>query len=301
MIDSSITNILLDTNATAKCYICETMPKEMNKDDITNKPVKQENFRFEISPLHCWIRSFECLLHIAYRLLLKIWQVRGTANKEIFENNKRRIQEKFKNKMGLIVDKPKSGFRSTNDGNTARRFFSNPELSAEITGVDKNFNTILRIIYSGRKINNDKFRILIDETRILYIKLYSWYNMPSSVHKILIHGCGIIDFFNLPIGMLSEEALEARHKEIRKHRLARTRKSSRINSNEDLINILFLTSDPFISSIRKISKISDNTNADVKEYLINSTSESHLSKNLSIPDIEFPTDSDSSDDVSDSD
>lgn len=39
--------------------------------------------------------------------------------------------------MGLLVDMPKCGFGTTNDGNTARRFFENPELSSNITGVDK--------------------------------------------------------------------------------------------------------------------------------------------------------------------
>lgn len=39
--------------------------------------------------------------------------------------------------MGLIVDKPKPVYGSTNDGNTARRFFQNPELSAKITGIVK--------------------------------------------------------------------------------------------------------------------------------------------------------------------
>ena len=39
--------------------------------------------------------------------------------------------------MGLIVDKPKPGYGSTNDGNTARRFFQNPDLSAKITGINK--------------------------------------------------------------------------------------------------------------------------------------------------------------------
>lgn len=46
------------------------------------------------------------------------------------EENKK-IQEAFKLKLGLIVDKPKPGYGSSNDGNTARRFFQNAY------GVDK--------------------------------------------------------------------------------------------------------------------------------------------------------------------
>ncbi|KAK4884126.1 hypothetical protein RN001_000397 [Aquatica leii] len=50
--------------------------------------------------------------------------------------------------MGLLVDKPKPGYGSTNDGNTARKFFSNP------------FFIILRMLSSGFTID-DLMTILI--------------------------------------------------------------------------------------------------------------------------------------------
>ncbi|XP_036327613.1 uncharacterized protein LOC118740223 [Rhagoletis pomonella] len=49
----------------------------------------------------------------------------------------------------------------------------------------------------------------------MYLTEYEWYYMPSSVHKILMHGYGVIEYFDLPIGNFSEEALEALHKHIR--------------------------------------------------------------------------------------
>ena len=39
--------------------------------------------------------------------------------------------------------------------------------------------------------------------------------MPVSVHKILVHGAAVIDPLPLPLGMLSEEAQEARNKDVR--------------------------------------------------------------------------------------
>lgn len=54
---------------------------------------------------------------------------------------KKEIQKEFKIKMGLIVDQPKQVRGNSNDGNTSRRFFSDPETSAEITGID------IRLIY----------------------------------------------------------------------------------------------------------------------------------------------------------
>ena len=40
--------------------------------------------------------------------------------------------------------------------------------------------------------------------------------MPVTVHKILLHGCDVIKYFDIPIGMHSEEALEARAQDTKK-------------------------------------------------------------------------------------
>lgn len=272
MFDGSVANILSQTNSTAKCIVCGATPKEMNLDTVLNKPPQVENYRFGISTLHCWIRFFECLLHIAYRLPLKTWQVKGEENKKKFENTKKYIQESFKIKLGLIVDKPKPGYGSTNDGNTARIFFQNPQLSAEITGLSKEliikFHTVIRVLVSGFKIKIDTFKDLLNETRTLYLNLYGWYYMPSSVHKVLVHGCEIIDFFELPIGQLSEDALEATHKEFRKVRLHNSRKTSRIDCNEDILRNLLISSDPELASLRQMKSIQKRSGySDIKEYL----------------------------------
>lgn len=74
--------------------------------------------------------------------------------------------------------------------------------------------------------------------------------MSPTVHKILIHGAEIIKYAIVPIGQLSEEALEARHKEFRKYRLQHTRKINRKATNEDILHHLLLTSDPIISNLR---------------------------------------------------
>lgn len=88
------------------------------------------------------------------------------------------------------------------------------------------------------------------------------------MHKILVHGCDIIEYFNLPIGLLSEEALEARHKDIRKHRLHHTRKISRKHTNIDLMQRLLLSSDPLISSYRtSTSKRTVGNMADIAKYI----------------------------------
>lgn len=110
-----------------------------------------------MSTLHAWIRCFECLLHISYRLVVKKWQIRERNDKICVKERTDEIKQRFKIKMGLIVDKPKPGYGSSNDGNTARLFFRNPELPSTITGLDvnliKHFDIILRKLSSGLEIN----------------------------------------------------------------------------------------------------------------------------------------------------
>lgn len=291
MLDGSAISTLSGTNAGQNCFICGATPKTMNRIDVIEENIRTENYKYGLSSLHCWIRSFETLLHISYKLPFKSWQVRGEENKAELLLRKREIQEKFKTKMGLLIDVPKPGYGTTNDGNTARRFFDDPKLSSEITGINEQLisklGLVLRIIASGKQINIDKFDILTKQTRDLYLEHYNWYYMPSTLHKLLVHGKDIIANFDLPIGNLSEEALEASHKEIRKNRLTHTRKTSRVHSNQDLINILLLTSDPLISSLRKTTSKNTRKSDDIAFYL----DDSELPRKHSLEDIEQSSES----------
>lgn len=102
---------------------------------------------------------------------------------------------------------------------------------------------------SGYEIHTEKFSEYCKNTAILYVNLYSWYNMPASLHRILVHGPEIIKKSPLPIGMYSEEALESRNKDFRKYRESFSRKFSRDQTMYDVFCRLLISSDPFISSI----------------------------------------------------
>ncbi|KAJ4426819.1 hypothetical protein ANN_26618 [Periplaneta americana] len=65
-------------------------------------------------------------------------------------------------------------------------------------------------------VSIETFEKYTNDTGHLYVQLYPWYYMPSSLHKILIHGGKISETAILPIGMLSEDAQETRHKDLRK-------------------------------------------------------------------------------------
>lgn len=176
----------------------------------------------------------ECLLHIAYRLDVTCWQAKQPHEKESVAKRKKYIQEEFKTRTGLIIDVPKQGSGTSNDGNTARRFFQDPALSASITGLNvklvEKFANILSVIASGFEVNTEMFQTYCIETARQYVKLYGWYKMPSSVHRVLIHGADIIKAAIVPVGSLSEEPQECRNKDIKNYREHRARKCSRYTS-----------------------------------------------------------------------
>src|SRR5258705_7635813 len=70
----------------------------------------------------------------------------------------------------------------------------------------------------------------------------------NGIHKILFHGRDIIEACILPIGQYSEEAQEAGNKNNRQYRELFTRKTTRTDTNTDLLNRLLITSDPSVAS-----------------------------------------------------
>ena len=106
---------------------------------------------------------------------------------------------------------------------------------------------ILCVISCGREINFTAFEELREKTVNIYILTYSLYYMPQSLHKILIHRLTIIQNFSIPIGLLSEEAQEAKNKEFKKVGESLIRKCLRVKTNEDLMMRLLCLSDSHIA------------------------------------------------------
>lgn len=256
MIDGKICTTLSDialSNST--CYICGAKPTQMNDiNKIHCRTVDSNAYNFGLSTLHIRIRCMELLLHISYNLPFKKWSVRDPALKKQREITKRRIQEEFRKELGLLIDYVKQGSGTTNDGNTARRFFSEISTTAKITGLDESlirrFSVIMQAISCGQVIDPKKFGLFALETAKKFVETYGWYYMNVSVHKLLIHGEAIISNFSIPIGHLSEEASEARNKEFREYRRQHSRKICRTATNEDVLHQLLISSDPLISSLR---------------------------------------------------
>lgn len=255
MVDGKICNVVTETKSSMRCYICGATPKLMNNlEEVQQRLQKEEYYKFGISSLHAKIRFFECLLHLSYNLDFKKWSASTPEYKQLQNTRKQLIQERFQTKLGLHVDRVKQGVGTYNDGNTARKFFSDPKITSEITNIEEDvirrFAVILQAIASGQQINPEKFGAFGKETAQLFVRHYGWYYMPVTVHKVLIHGRNIIENCLVPIGKMSEEAQESLNKTFRKTREFRSRKMNRLSNNEDVLHNLLISSDPHISEIR---------------------------------------------------
>lgn len=198
MIDGEVCNSVTGTTSSMRCYLCNSTSKQFNNIELMKKiEIDVTKLCLGLSTLHAWIRFFECFLHIGYKLDAHKWQARKADEKNVVEKRKKIIQKAFKKRLHLNVDQPKVGFGSSNDGNTARRFFENKIISAEIVGVDEKLlhkcHTILQVLSCGFAVDVAAFKQYCLETAELFVALYSWYCMPTTVHKILIHGYRIIE------------------------------------------------------------------------------------------------------------
>lgn len=258
MVDGKVCNAATGTKSTSRCYICGQTSSSFNKLEKSSE-VNFEAIEFGISVLHARIRIFECILHLAYKLPVKKYrEKKSKEDKDLEDQTKKDIQARFRAETGLIIDMPKSNFGNTNDGNTSRRFFEDPKLAAEITGISYELiyrlKVILEAISSGFKIDPVKYEKYALETARVYVSQYDWHPMTPTLHKLLIHGAVIIEKALLPIGQLSEEAAEARNKHFRCYRQDFARKFSRENCNQDVFNRLLLSSDLMLSSMRTVKK-----------------------------------------------
>ncbi|KAF0313394.1 hypothetical protein FJT64_016052 [Amphibalanus amphitrite] len=96
MIDGKVHNAIQDIRSQQVCSICRAKPSEMNNiDGVLARPIAGDRTQHGISTLHCWIRSMEMFLHIAYRLPFCEWQARGEEKQRIVKEQKQRIQTDY--------------------------------------------------------------------------------------------------------------------------------------------------------------------------------------------------------------
>lgn len=173
MIDGKICSTLSEVSL-ACCYICGATPKEMNNlKSVSTKTANEEHYKFGISTLHCWIRCFEFFLHLSYKIECKKWSVTTAEHKSQVAERKKLIKKRLRDELGILGDVVKQGARTTNNGNMARKFFSDPENSARLLEVDgslvRKFAVILQTLASGKKIKVNAFDNFAKKKRLKII------------------------------------------------------------------------------------------------------------------------------------
>ena len=262
MVDGKVVSAVTNTASASTCPTCKATPKQMNDLNLVVNPQSEnESLMFGISPMHLYIRSFEMFIHISIRLDLPnpTWQIRGEVNKTLAKQKKYKLQRDFKKEWGMTIETPSDGGQgNSNSGNTGRRFFSDPQKAAILTGVSQElierFGILLSVVNSTYEIDAEKFESFCHETASMYVKLYSWFYMPQSVHRLLVHGGSVLkqlSSIGFTLGETSEEAQETRNKDHKYAREHHTRKVSRTKTNEDQMHYMMVTSDPLITSLRK--------------------------------------------------
>lgn len=275
-----------------RCPLCFALPNDMNDKE------KQENGTYRLAEgalthglndLHFKLHCFDMLLNLSYKSVLpkEQRQNRGVENKKAVAARKVIIQDRFKEKLNLLIDIPKPSGGTTNSGNTTRRAFKDPKLLSEILEVDLELITKLRLIMalisSRRLIDHLKFKELCDATISIYNRLYGKFPMKPTVHKILFHGADIIKSSPVPVAYLSEEAAESKVKFIRYYRQHFSRKDTAAHTMQDIFNRSMDSSCPSVAAVmreKQKSKVDKNESEELEMYFVASNQEEEAQVDL---------------------
>jgi hypothetical protein len=103
-----------------------------------------------------------------------------------------------------------------------------------------------------------------------------WYNIPPTLHRVLVHGCEIIRATPINIGSTSKESAEGNTKFARRFYKNHTRKNAHENAIADLLFRLLDVSDPFLGCTETKSKNPKPVPKDMLPLLCASDHESEI-------------------------
>jgi len=255
-IEPSISSPVTGSNANLDCHMC-AKPSPFDQASLNaaallpTRTINPDSYKKIISPLHAWVCCFECLIHLACFLPQESWTAGVDINLRVVQR-KAEIQTEFRKQMGLLIDKLRVGcYVSTSDANTAKKAFQNEEEFSRICGLNQDlihsFNVILTTMSCDYEIDGDEFGQYCLTTAELFSDLYPWFHIPLVVHKILYHGGQMVSEFILPIGMMSEETQNSRHRVYKPTFLKQGKNERKDRGMIEEMQHLMITSDPTLS------------------------------------------------------
>ena len=257
--DDDAVDTLTETQSAQTCCMCGAAPQNVNDlDAVRRLPVT--NREHCLNNKHCWIRVYETLLRISYRLPVRQWQLRKEEHRKAARQVKAEVQQRMLDAMGLYVDEQRpDGTDNSNDVPAAKTAFKRSEEFAAATGIDqqliRRLYVVLKAVSCGLPLTSEALAAYCKETAELYVHLYPWYPMPPILHCLLLHSTNVLQQCMLPVAVMSGKAEKARFmaetrlKDERLFRLRGTRGHSRQKTVADVFGRLLIASDPVISSL----------------------------------------------------
>ena len=241
MLDGKAKNAVTDTASSQRCFLCGATSSQFNNLEnlAASFPTKEEALEYGgVCDLHAILRAFDAINTLSDKLNVKAWKPRTNADKEDVKKRKEARQKKFRERLGLVVDVPRSGGAgNSNTGNVARKAFRNEEIFAEITEVDPNLihriNVLLIAINVDHAIDLKALKAYGFETAKLWVEKYPWCYMPTTLHQLFLHSWESIPLSSLPLSFFSEQSLESTNKFFKADRLHHARKDSRLHTIQD--------------------------------------------------------------------
>ena len=89
MFDGKVVNALTNTLSSQSCNVCGAKPSELNNQAlIRSKPINEKALSLGLSTQHCWLRCFEYILHLGYKLDIKKYFAKSPAEKALVKSKK---------------------------------------------------------------------------------------------------------------------------------------------------------------------------------------------------------------------
>ena len=132
--------------------------------------------------------------------------------------------------------------------------------------IGQYLSVILRLFSSSQNINVQEYKKVCTTLYLLYLESFPtqsekknpkpidlvWISVPPSLHKLLAHSWELIDMNDgRGLKCFDESGLEANNKILRSIRLKLARKTSQAANLEDVINRMWIASDPKVNYIRQ--------------------------------------------------
>ena len=260
-ITSDFLHRLYNQLATAEGDIPKKEKDYEERFGLTQEPITSSD-QHSVAVTHSYINGTSWFVKLLARINAEYfqWIEKSTCYGDHIRAGTNRVKDILE-ETGLRVAGPSGPLGKGGgsiDGNTGRRFFDEKSLPCILNCVDekyhenlkilhKNMSVILRIISATDSVNVAEFQELLKETSLHIATAYPWVKINYTLHGVLHHAADLIIMNERRgLGDLSEEALEANNKYVRRFLELYSRKNSPMLQLEDVQARLLERSDPYI-------------------------------------------------------